>query len=191
MASPVGHSLVGVAAYLLAARRPLAGGAWTALGVIACVGLANLPDFDMFAPLLFGRQFGLAFHRGLSHSLAFAAFAGAMAALLAAAAPRMAPALGERLPEWRRAGLWAGLLVASHLMLDVFGYDARPPYGVPLFAPFSSTYFVSPVPLFAGVRNTSLAVFLTPTNFAAMASDLWLAVPLLVLARWRWRRGAR
>jgi membrane-bound metal-dependent hydrolase YbcI (DUF457 family) len=187
--SPVGHSLVGVAAYLLAAERPLPGPGWRLAGAGTCVVLANLPDADFLVPVLFGQSVGHAFHRGLSHSVAFALGVGVLAALLAAAAPRLMPSLAGALPGWRRAGLGAGLLVASHLVLDVFGADTRPPYGVPLLAPFSDAHFISPVPLFASVDHRSLATLVAPANLLNMAADLWLALPLGALLLLRYRRG--
>jgi len=187
--SPVGHSLVGAAAYLLAARRPLPEARWRVYGAGACVALANLPDTDMLVPVVLGGNIGIAFHRGLSHSITFALAVGALAALLAAFAPRLAPELVGRTPPWRRAGLWAGLLVTSHLVLDVFAADGRAPYGIPLFAPFSDAHFISPVPLFAGIHNPSWAAIVAPDNLATMATDLWLALPLGVLLLLRYRRG--
>jgi membrane-bound metal-dependent hydrolase YbcI (DUF457 family) len=191
VASPVAHSLVGVAGFLMLPRAG-AGGRAVALVLLAgAVFLSNLPDADVLLPLLVGDAPGIAYHRGFSHSFLFPPLVGVVAGGAAALVARMRPDLGARLPEWRTVGLAAGLLVASHVVLDVFTADGRAPYGVPFLWPFSDLHVISPVPLFAGVRNTSVAAFFAPDSLRAMATDLWLALPVLLLAALRHRRGWR
>lgn len=117
---PIGHTAVGLAVLEAASpsgARPRARWKtvlWTAV-------LANLPDLDILAGLLWSGN-GAAFHRGPTHSLAFAA-AAALATLPAA---RRLPSLGAVSP-----GLRFGL-VLSHLVSDLL--LSRGP--VSLFWPF-------------------------------------------------------
>jgi len=41
--------------------------------------------------------------------------------------------------------LWASATYASHLLLDFFTIDRRPPYGGRFLWPFSDAYYLSPV----------------------------------------------
>src|SRR5689334_17403248 len=99
----VGHAMVGLAASA-GTPAPRPGRA------LLLAGLALLPDADGIAFLLgvpYGATWG---HRGASHSLAFAAAAGA---LVAGLGPQLA---GSRV----RTFLLATAVVASHGLLDAF-----------------------------------------------------------------------
>jgi membrane-bound metal-dependent hydrolase YbcI (DUF457 family) len=191
VASPVAHSLVGVAGFLMLPRADAGGRAVAPALLAGAVLLANLPDADLLLTLLVGDAPGVVLHRGVSHSLPFALLVGIVAGCAAALAARRRPALVARLPRWDVLGLAAGLLVASHAVLDVFTGDDHFPYGVPLLAPFSDAYVISPVQLFAGVKHGSMAAFLAFDNLTAMGRELWLALPVLLLAALRHRRGWR
>src|SRR4051812_6554488 len=121
MASLVGHGALG----LLAARYgvPARARSWAALGR---VGRAMLPDADVVGFALgvpYAAPFG---HRGATHSLLFAAAAGAAAAL-AVRKPRLIP--------------WCVALVASHPLLDALTDGGL---GVALLWPFSDARFFFP-----------------------------------------------
>jgi len=173
------HCAIGVGMYRFVdrGRAPW----WTGPCVAGC--LAMLPDFDsLLMPwFAYGDDWG---HRGMTHSLAFAAVAGLLGALVI----------------WRRvafpggfAGLAATLaaVTASHGFLDAMTDGGL---GVAFFAPFSSTrHFlpitpipVSPIttdPTHPGVRQV-LAVEL---------AMLWPLALLLATARRdvpRWVRWA-
>jgi len=179
---------VGVAGFLMLPRAGSGGRAAALFLLAGAIFLSNLPDADVLLPLVLGDAPGIAYHRGFSHSIGFALCTGLAVAGGAALLARARPDLGARLPGWRAVGLAGGLLVASHVVLDVFTADGRPPYGVPLLAPMSDVHVISPVALFAGMQNTSVAAFLAPDNLGAMATDLWLAVPVALLAALRYRR---
>jgi inner membrane protein len=118
MPMPVAHSLVG--ASLVAAllpRRPRYW-AWLAAGAV----LANAADLDFFLVFVFGSR---AWHRGFTHSLAFA-LAVCVCLLLA---------LGRG--RGREAAAF-GLAFASHAVLDFATTEIEVSRGVELFWPFSS-----------------------------------------------------
>lgn len=175
MASPLGHSLIGAAIGRLSGVegvRPR--WSWYAFAMIA----ANIPDLDILPGLLIGDI--NRFHHSTSHSL----FAAAAFGLLVALAARYS----TRAPM--RIGLSAGLLYASHLLLDYFSADGRPPHGIPLLWPFSSAYLIAPVTPLRGVKHgvpgeplaAVIESFLSPHNIGVVAIETLLLLPVLVAA---------
>ena len=79
------------------------------------------------------------FHHAQSHSVTFAVLAGVLAALIAK----------KSRFHW---ALLVGLGYASHIILDFLTFDDSVPQGIPIFWPFVSDVFASPVTLFL---NTS------------------------------------
>jgi len=138
VATPIGHIIVGLA--LGRAHRPALKDyplRWYAFCALAAI----FPDLDFLAGLLFGDLHR--FHQGVSHSFVAALVFG-VAASYGAAFFRV-----SRL----RLAVFGFLLYASHIMLDYFCDDARAPFGVPLFWPFSSGHFIFPWPFLSGVRH--------------------------------------
>ena len=186
MASPVGHGLVGVFAYLLIRDKLNAAGVVRLGAVAACVVLANLPDGDFLLPLLFGEGVNGDYHRAFSHSLVFALAVGLFLGLawwLRTRGARSAPAFSGL-----SVVLFGVLLVGSHMVLDLLGEDHRPPYGVPLWVPFSDRHVIAAWTPFKSVDHSSLMALAAPANIGAMCWDAVVLAPLLLLA-WIWRRG--
>jgi membrane-bound metal-dependent hydrolase YbcI (DUF457 family) len=126
------HSAAGYLAY--EAVRP-AGGHRPGL-LAAAVALANGPDLDFLPGVLLGHP--AAYHRGVTHTVLAVVAVGGLVAL------------GIRLAGWRRplpgrAGLWAGAVYASHLLLDFFTVDSIPPHGARFLWPLSDAYWHAPV----------------------------------------------
>jgi inner membrane protein len=142
-------------------RGALPGKRWIAAGALLTV----MPDADTI-----GFRFGVPYgdvlgHRGLTHSLAFAA----VAALAVAAFARE-----------RRGILWLYLFLcaASHGLLDAFTNGGL---GVAFFAPFDDTRYFFPWRPIA-VSPIGLGRFLGPRAFAVLRSELlWVLAPSLVL----------
>lgn len=163
MPSPIGHGLGGLlTTWVIAprARRSLA---------IVCAILAALPDADV----LFGG------HRGSTHSLGAMVLVSAIAAAFAAL-----------------RGLWIGRVVsvcglayASHLLLDWLGRDSATPYGIMLFWPFSTRYYLSGADLFLEIsrRYWRPSEFILG-NLRSLGWELALLLPVAGLAYWRKRR---
>ena len=182
MASPVGHGLIGFAIGRLGESD---GGPAGPLFLATCMAFAIGPDLD-FLPGIAAGQPAL-HHQGASHSL----FVGLGLSLAAA------------MLLWRGAALrlrvWVVLFAAyaSHLAVDLFGPDERPPIGIPLFWPLSDATFLSPLTLLPGIHHASatstatgqwlMSVF-SWVNVKAIAVELIVAVPLLLVAELRQRR---
>jgi inner membrane protein len=142
-------------------RRRLPGRRWLAAGALLTV----LPDFDTVGFRLSVEYGDLLGHRGLSHSLAFAA----VAALALAAFAREG-----------RGALWLYLFLcaASHGLLDALTDGGL---GVAFFAPFDDTrYFFPWRPI--QVSPIGLDRFLGPRALGVLRSELlWVAAPSFLL----------
>jgi len=139
---------------------------------LAAAICAVLPDADVIG-LAFGVPWGHPLgHRGISHSLAFAA---ALAALVVV--------LGFRGSPWkrRRGALWLLLFLAtaSHGVLDAMTNGGS---GIAFFAPFDDTrYFFPwrPIP----VSPISLERFLSERGLRVFQGEiLWVWLPAALLA---------
>ena len=129
--------------------------------------LAMLPDADVVG-FRWGVSYGdLLGHRGLTHSLAFAAVAG-----LAGSAWFRA---GERL----KAALVLALATASHGFLDAFTNGGL---GVAFFAPLDATRYFFPVTPIE-VSPLSAAAFLSQRGISVLASEfVWVWCPALLVS---------
>jgi inner membrane protein len=137
---------------------------WYMAALCAC-----LPDVDV-AGFPFGIRYGdLWGHRGMTHSLLFAAIVG----LLAAARFR---------PDWRREGwklaLLLVLITASHGFLDAFTDGGL---GVAFFSPFDRTRYFFP---WRPIRVSPIGAqfFFSRRGIEVLASEArWVWAPSLAL----------
>jgi inner membrane protein len=176
MATPIGHALAGYAVYLagtsLKSRRTIL--FWL------CLLMAIAPDFDFIPGILQGQP--NLYHQGLSHSLG--------AGLLVSVAAALIISKGAM---WKN---WSLLFVAyaSHLALDFFAPDGRPPYGQPLFWPISNEYYFAPtsLQLLWGVHHAKatsaattewLSGILQLRNLRAISIEVLVTLPVILLAR--------
>lgn len=137
---------------------------------------AVLPDFDSIGFALGIRYGDLLGHRGLSHSLLFAACLGWAIV-----------ALAFRAPEWkaRRMRLWLFffLAAASHGLLDALTNGGL---GVAFFSPFDPTrYFLPYRPI--QVSPINISRFFEGAGLRVMASEaLWVGIPAAIFAGCAW-----
>ena len=141
--------------------------------------LAVLPDADVVA-FIFGVPYGATFgHRGFTHSLAFAALAGAATVTL------FFRDAGNRLS----LAIFFALAAASHPLLDALTNGGL---GVAFFSPFSNRRYFFPFrPL--QVSPIGPASFFSEWGLAVIRSELlwvWLPCALVVAAVLIWRRKA-
>lgn len=147
---------------------------------IAGVACSVIPDLDVI-----GFRFDIPYHhflghRGVSHSLMFAAALGA----LGTGVVRLRGA--SRVSCWR-VWLYLFLATASHGLLDALTNGGR---GVALLAPFDNTRYFFPVrPIL--VAPLGLTRFMSSRGVAVLASEacwVWLPSALLALAGHAWWR---
>ena len=169
----IGHLAVGLAAARLT-RPPARLERWRWTTLLVAVSFA--PDLDVLA-FPFGIPYGATFgHRGVSHSLLFAALCGC--ALGVAARLRGLSAL--------RVVLSVSLVMASHGILDAFTNGGR---GVALLWPFAGQRFFAPwrpIP----VSPLGLGIF-SRRGLEVMSYECVLFLPLFLLAAWPRRTTRR
>lgn len=137
--------------------------------IVAGMVAAIIPDIDVIA-FRFGIAYGDAFgHRGMSHSLAFAAGLAL---------------LGGCLARFFRAGAIATLAflflaAASHGVLDSFTNCGL---GIAFLWPWSNERFFAPIQPIE-VSPIGIRQFFTPRGVAVMVSEIvWIWMPCLVVA---------
>jgi inner membrane protein len=140
MPLPIGHALAGIACQQ---ARPgfFLKNRW--LDAAVFVILANLPDGDFLPGFLQG--FPNRYHHGIFHSF------GAM--LLVSAAITAVFFRRKKKPFGFFTMVFS--VLASHLVLDFLTLDFTPPYGLPLFWPLSSEYFIDASPIFSNITRSS------------------------------------
>ena len=175
MALPLAHSLVGFTLYdLIVDER----GKWS-LGMICLfIFIANLPDLDVLPGLLVGDA--NKFHRHyLSHSIGASMIFGALIAAIFS--------FLKQKPFMIHFFVFS-CVCFSHVIIDFLNEDTRPPFGVPMFWPFTSEYIISPKPIFFSVHKIGRSdlffqsVFLMQ-NFWVALREIVIIVPILTLVR--------
>jgi len=146
MASPLGHSMMGVAIYMATVRPAdwLKRWGWLFLLILFCAAA----DFD-YLPAAFGRlDLAEKFHRKFTHTFLFAASA-ALIYLIAGGIIR-------RKILWKSALILVAAMVI-HLGIDIVSLDTKEPRGIAPFEPFSDIRLYSPVILFPNIQKGSYA----------------------------------
>lgn len=175
MATPIGHALAGYLVFRSFAdtKHEGSGRLWI------CMVMAVCPDLDFLPGIILKGQPAL-YHQGISHSLGFAIGVGLIGALV----------WGRR---WRFLMVNWGLFsmaYGSHLVIDLFGPDLRPPFGLPLFWPISDHYYLAPFQIFWGVSHagTASATFaewvsgvMDVYNLGAIAIEIIVILPLILI----------
>ena len=177
MPSPIGHALAGAAIAWLSDLPP---GHTSRTGkhesrrwnranadphlALACAGLATLPDADLLLPIA---------HRTVTHSVT----------AVAAVALFMIVATGVTGKVTPRAGLACVTAYASHLLLDWLQADPTPPFGIQLFWPMSSEWFISGWEIFRGTERQHLLEAATiARNAVAVGQEVAILGPVAAAA---------
>ena len=171
MASAFAHAVVAVTlATVWTERQKLPVRFWV-LGAACAMG----PDLDVL-----GYWFGIPYehilgHRGLTHSLPFAAVVSGFVVFV-----------GFSGPEWIRSRprllSYFFVVTASHGVIDAM---TRGGLGVAFFAPFEPTrYFFPfrPIPVFPIEVDGLINTFLSATAYKHLAKEcIWIVLPCLLL----------
>lgn len=182
MATPVGHALAGYAI----GRMGLSDALGSSRGMlILCMILAISPDFDFLPGMAWGQP--ALYHQGLSHSLGFALAVSGLTLLCLQRTIR------------RPVATWGVLFAAysSHLLIDLFGPDGRPPLGIPLFWPLVEDHYMAPVTVLLGMQHVDSTSATTAEwirgiidwhNVKAILVESAVVAPLVLTGELRQRR---
>jgi len=182
MPLPIAHSMMGyaIAEVAEATNVRLTNKKW--LNVSIFVALASLPDSDFLSGFLLGEP--NRYHQWFTHSLGFAFLAG----------------LGGGLFYWRQKqwaenserfglyGIFIGLAVLSHLVLDLLTWDSSPPKGMMLFWPFDKNHHDLRWDFFlACKRDNNSATFFSSLfsayNLKVVLREFLIMAPIVGLAK--------
>ena len=159
MASPIGHTLTGLACGRLAQPH---GFRDTVAWLVFAAVVANAPDLDFIAGIVGGGGINSA-HRGPSHSIVVGIIFSIVIALV----------LGRWWRQQRRVFWTALMLYASHLFLDMCTYS-----GIPLLWPFTSKLYSLPIAILVGIDHGDSGA--TVDHFLWRIASLRNLRPLLV-----------
>lgn len=190
MPTPIGHALMGGILHQGTKTTK-----WDWKQFILIVIVANSADLD-YLPGFFRGSPNL-YHHGPSHSILAAFLVGLVIALM--------------VKFVKKRDFWSAFVIYtsayfSHVVLDYFAMDTKLPYGVPLFWPFISQYFISPIQIFSDIYKGStnvtflMSVFETH-NLIAIAIEIGILGPVwgfifwirrkLELAEINWQKHGR
>jgi len=170
VASPIGHTLTGLACGRLAQPQ---GFRDTVSWLLFSVLVANAPDLDFIAGIVGGGGIN-SVHRGPSHSIV----AGIIFSIV------IAVVLGRWWKQRQRV-FWTALgLYASHLFLDMCTHS-----GIPLLWPFSTELYSLPVAILVGIDHgnpgSSVDHFMgriaSLRNLRPLLVELLLFVPMVLI----------
>lgn len=195
MPLPIAHSLMGYAISEVAeaVNVRLTSKKW--LNVSIFVTLANLPDCDFLPGFLLGEP--NRYHQWFTHSLGFAALAGLCGGLFYWRQKHGA----ENSDRLGLYGIFIGLAVLSHLVLDLLTWDSSPPKGMMLFWPFDKNHYDVRWDFFLACRrdNVSATFFsslFSVYNLKVVLRELLIMTPLVGLVKiferlWKMREQSR
>jgi inner membrane protein len=176
MPSPIGHMIAGYVVYRTMQPSDTDGRQGPRFVLASALLSAVAADLDFLPGLLLSTPNH--FHHGPSHSLGAALLYGLVVWMVLRGC-RVALA-------WRLALLLASAY-ASHLVLDLLAVDTSPPFGIPLFWPVTSTYYISPVPLFTDIQRgdgAALTFVRSALNVHNLLAIAWEMVLLALIALW-------
>ena len=165
MPSPIAHAVSGyvLAKFLTTERTQIYKNRKSGITIFYPIFVAIFADFDFIPQLITGERY----HRGLTHSLTFtiifSAFVGFILRYLWKS-------------SYKQIFLYTLILYSSHIFLDFFTHGGR---GIQLFAPFTDSYFQSPVTIFPQVHHSRGLwdySHIIPITFESMYSALLLWV---------------
>ena len=149
MPLPLGHTALGLLTHECSSKRMISLNSLKVMFFI--VVLANLPDLDVIFGLILKGN-GNAFHRGPTHSLAFAVFMGLVASNLGR--------FSKRLPQISFSTCFA--IIFSHTLADLFFTNSPVslfwPFEIQWASGFSSLNEVVSSVLFEGYQDVGLII---------------------------------
>jgi membrane-bound metal-dependent hydrolase YbcI (DUF457 family) len=179
MPSPVGHAIAGVAAGWLIAPQAARARRGHILRAAAFALAGTIADID----LLIGT------HRGPTHSVAAAVFAGIATWVWFAVGKARGPVTGAGLDVVRdgrplRVALAITAAYATHTLLDWLGSDTSSPIGIMALWPVSRGYYESHFHVFMAISRRYWLPDFWMLNARAIGRELVILGPVLGLVLW-------
>jgi len=180
MASPIAHSLIGLALGLI--RFLPRYRCWDELTaqfhvlwrpLLFCMLLANAPDLDYLFGLFNGNL--NTYHQTVTHTLIWVG--------MTALAIWAYGWLRERRASWLSLGLLLALL-GSHLLADWLTVDCSPPIGLMLAWPFSDHLYHAAFAFFPPPAKQTWAAVWSLQNLRLVLMEMAITLPLVIIVLW-------
>ncbi len=181
MPTPIGHALSGVLVFSAVSIKKALPKRLFFFTLIWAV----LPDMDFLFGFFEGNP--NKYHHHFTHSFVFVLVVGAFGAVLLTQKNRS------------QFGVYFVCLSVAgvmHVLLDVLALDTSAPYGAPIFWPFSTHYFISPIRIFSDVHRVSdsrlfFRSLLNWHNAMTVGIEILILGPLTIASQWFAKRMAR
>lgn len=178
MALPVAHSMIGLALGIWRFVPACAGLkealrlAWNRrVELFICLILANAPDVDFLFGVFSGNL--NRYHQLATHTLGWILAAALLIWIYGAFALKNRPGL---------AFWFVFLLLAGHLIIDIFTADTMPPYGIMFAWPFSDRCWHSPLSMFPAPEKKTFAGIFSIHNLMNCGWEFLITLPLVAAA---------
>lgn len=159
MPSPLGHTFFTLSIMRLGGKRIFKNFFLILLGIF----LGLLPDIDLTLILIFGFKEGGKYHQLYTHSIFIVIFIFLISLIFS---------------KNIKLSILFSSLVLSHIILDVFSIDLKPPIGVPLFSPFSNcTLNIGILPK---IEKSSFSSLFSWNNIEAMFIEIAIFLPIFL-----------
>ena len=171
MASPIGHSLMGVTIYVAAVRSSEIFRRWKWL--ILCVIFAAIADVDFIPAAFGGIELANRLHRLGTHTILFAVAVTFLWYIIVKISRRKVDL---------KLIIILFICMLSHIVLDIFSVDTRPPIGVAAFKPFSDITLYAPVQIFLPIKKmTYSGIFSVHNIYIAIYEVLVFSVVIFII----------
>ncbi len=161
MPSPLGHTLFSLSIMRVTGKEIFKNKFLLLTGLF--FGL--LPDIDLALIIVFGFKEGGKYHQIYTHSIFIVILTFIFLIFFS---------------KNLRLSLLLSSLSLSHIILDIFSIDLKPPIGVPLFAPFSS--FTLNFGILPKIEKSSLHSLFSWNNIKAMIIETLIFLPILIVS---------
>jgi len=174
MPTSVGHSLLSYIWYLVFKKNRRLIKNWKI--ILFYLFIANAPDLDFIPGIFIGHA--NRFHHGITHTLGFSIFVALILCLV------------SKLRK-KKSFVIFFLLYFTHVVADFLCADTSYPFGVMLFWPFTNRYFISSYTIFLDIHKTTLRSLFDLHNFKAIALEVSIFLPIIIVLRIILRRKSR
>ena len=147
--------------------------------LFVCIVIANAADIDFLFGIFAGNL--NRYHQLGTHTLGWALITALCIWLYGKFALNHRPSFGF----W-----FVFILLVSHLIIDIFTADTRPPYGIMFAWPFAEQYWYSPVSIFPAPAKKNFLDIFSLYNLKNAGREFLITLPFVAAALlskiWQW-----